>query len=74
MGCIKFLISPPGPGGGEFIKSVGEEYQVAKGGRKYQGCGDECNVKKGKGEAITSYIMILNLLGGISNWEEGKGD
>ena len=34
----------------EFIKSVGEDYQVVKRGREYHGCGDEYNVKKGEGK------------------------
>ena len=46
-GCIKFLIPP----GGEFIKSVGEEYQVVMRGREYQGCGEEYKSdKKAKGK------------------------
>ena len=49
QGCIKLLTPPSGE---VFIKSVGEEYQVVKGGKKYQGCGEEYNVEKREGEAI----------------------
>ena len=38
----------------KFIKSVGEEYQVVKMGRKYHGCEEEYNVKKG--EEISSSL------------------
>ena len=51
--CIKFLI-PPSGGGGGLIKGVGEEYQVGKRGRKYNGFGEEYNMEKGKGESISS--------------------
>ena len=39
----------------EFIQSVGEQYQVMR-GREYHGCGEEYNVKKGRGEAISSSL------------------
>ena len=55
---------------GEFIKSVAEEYQVVTRGKKYHGCGEEYNVKKGKGEAISSSHVIVRLLGRISRGEE----
>ena len=42
QGYIKFVIIHPW--GGEFIKPVGEEYQVLKEGREYHGCGEEYNV------------------------------
>ena len=34
--CIKFLIPPPG-GGGKFIYTFGEEFQVEKRGREFEG-------------------------------------
>ena len=40
----------------EFIKSAGEEYQVVKRGREHHGFGEEYNVEKGKGEAISSSL------------------
>ena len=36
------------------IKSVGEEYQAVK--REYLGCGEEYNVEKETGEAISSSL------------------
>ena len=48
QGCLKFLIPPPLRG--QFIKSVGEEYQVVERGSEYQGCGEEKTLKKGKWE------------------------
>ena len=41
QGSIKFL-----------KKFVWEEHQVVKSGREIHGCGEEYNLKKGKGEAI----------------------
>ena len=49
--------------------SVGEEYQVVKRGRHYNGCREKYNVEKG-GNIILP--IILRLLGRISNGEEGK--
>ena len=40
----------------KFIKSVEEENLVVKRGKKYHGVGEEVNVKKGKGEAISSFL------------------
>ena len=50
---------PPPHLGGEFINSVGEEYQVLKRGRDYQG-----NIL---------FPLIFKMLGRISSGEEGKG-
>ena len=49
----KVSYSPKWRGGG-LIKCVGEEYQVVKRGRKYNGFGEEYNMEKGKGESISS--------------------
>ena len=43
-------------GEGEFIKSVGEEYQVVKRVRKYYGCGEEYNVEKRERGIISSSL------------------
>ena len=51
QGRIKFLIPSP-RGGGEFIKSVGEEYHVVKRGREYHGCGDLPYIIKAAGKNI----------------------
>ena len=40
-------------GGGEIIKSAGEEYQVVQVGRDHHCCEEEYNMKKGKGEAMS---------------------
>ena len=47
-GVYKVPYPPPplDPGGGKFVKSVGEEYQVVKRGRECHGCGEEYNVEK----------------------------
>ena len=50
----KVSYSPKRRGEGELIKCVGEEYQVVKMGRKYNGFGEEYNMEKGKGESISS--------------------
>ena len=42
-----------------------------KEGREYQGCGEEYNVKKGKGNNIIC-SMVLGLLGRILYGEEGN--
>ena len=42
---FNYLLKTQGEGG-EFIKSVGEEYQVVKSGRDYHGRGEEYNVEK----------------------------
>ena len=41
-------------------------------GNEYQGCGEEYNVKKGKGEAITSPYKS-RLLRRISSGKNGRG-
>ena len=41
---------------GKFIKSVRVKYQLVKRGREYHGCGEEFDVEKGKGEAISSFL------------------
>ena len=51
-------------------KSIGKEYQVVKKGREYHGFWEEYNVEKGKGEAISSSI-ILRPVGRISFGEKG---
>ena len=38
-----------------FIKFVGKKYEVVR-GMKYHGCGEEYNMKKGKGEAKSSSL------------------
>ena len=40
----------------KFIKSVGEEYQVGKGGREYHGCGEEYKVEKRERGATSSFL------------------
>ena len=57
--CIKFI-----------IKSVGEEYQVVKWVKEYQGCGEEYNVKKGK-----QYHLFYDIeaVGKIIIGKRGKG-
>ena len=50
QGCIKFLSSP-------WYKECWGEYQVVKKRGEYQGCGEGYNVKKGKGEAISSSLL-----------------
>ena len=37
---------------------IREEYEIVTRGRKYHGCGEEYNVEKGKGEAISSSLNI----------------
>ena len=59
-------------GGGEFIKSVGEENQVVKRVREYHGCGEEFNVEKKKRGSNTIFPIILRLIGRISSGEEWK--
>ena len=46
----------------KFIKSVGEEYQVVKRGRKYPGSWEEYNMKNRQWGAITYFLIILRLL------------
>ena len=49
-GLYKVAYPLPGEGAGELIKSaVGEEYQVGKRGREYQGC-EESILREIKGE------------------------
>ena len=57
-GVYKVLIHPPWR---EFIKSVGEEFQVVKRGREYNGCWEEYNVKRARGSNII-FPIILRLL------------
>ena len=64
----KFLIPPGGGGVNEY---AGEEYQVVKRGREYQGCGEEYNVEIRISKII--FPIILRLLGRISSGEEGNG-
>ena len=45
------------------IKSVGEEYQVVKGGREYPGYGEEYNVEKRERGSNMIFPLILRLLG-----------
>ena len=52
QGCIKFLIYHSW-GEGNFIESVGEEYQVVERRREDHGYGEEYNVEKGKWEALS---------------------
>ena len=69
---LPLIPSPPPPHGeGKFIKSVGEEYQVMKGGSEYHGCGEEYDVEKGGSNII--FPIILRLLGRILSGKEGKG-
>ena len=69
QGCIKFLI----PGGGwEFIKYVGEEYQVVKRGKEYYYCGEEYNIEKRERGRNIIFPTILRLLGRISSREENQ--
>ena len=58
----------PYRGGGSTY--VGEEYQVAKRGRDYQGCGEEYESEKMERGSI--FPLILRILGRISSGEEGK--
>ena len=73
QGCIKFLTPPPGRG--TFIKYLGEEYQVAKGGGEgiLRLLGQYYVKKREKGVNII-LPMILRLLGRISSGKEGMGD
>ena len=73
QGCIKFPIPVLSWKGGEFIKFVGEEYQVVKRGREYHGCGEEYNSKKREKGSIFIFSLILRLLGRVSIGEEIKG-
>ena len=41
--------------------------------REYHGCGEEYNVKKGKGEAISSSLVLM-AVGKNIKCERGKGD
>ena len=44
-----YKVSIPPPPGGKLMKSVGEEYQVVKRGKKYNDCGEKYNLEiKGK--------------------------
>ena len=54
------------PGEGEFFKSVWEEYQVVKRGRKYHGSGEEYNVEKR--ERGSNIILLYN----IEEYQAGK--
>ena len=58
QGCKEFLI-PRGGWTTTFVKSVGEEYQVLKRVREYDGCGEEYNAeKKGKQK---QYPLFYNI-------------
>ena len=59
-------------GRGEFIKSVGGEYQVVKRGIKYNGCGEEYIMGKRERGSNILFPTLLTLLGIISRGEEGK--
>ena len=50
-GVYKVPYSPPG--GGKFIKSIGEEYEVLKRGREYHG-------------SFVSYLFVLTVLSGVT--------
>ena len=56
--------------GGGVVKSVGEEYKVAKRGREYHGCGEEYNVEKGR-----QYHLLYNIeaVGKRLSGEKEKG-
>ena len=57
-------------GGGS---SLGVEYQVVKRGRDYHGSGENImRIKKGKGDAILLFPLILRLLGRLLGREEEK--
>ena len=58
---------------GEFIKSVGEEYQIVKRGKEYHGCGKEYNVENRVRRSNIIFPMIFMLLKSITSWEEGRG-
>ena len=61
-GVYKVLIHFPR---GEFIKSVGAEFQVVKRGRKYHGCGEAYEYiveKRERGSIIVIFPIILRLL------------
>ena len=65
--------------GYRFIKSVCEEYQVVKKGRKHNGCGEEFTWKKGKGKQnhlpydIDLFVRISRGAGrGRKFWEENQ--
>ena len=58
LGCIEFLI-PPGPEGGKFVKSFGEEFQVVKRGREFKGFWEEYHVEKRvRGSNIICSIIL----------------
>ena len=59
--------------GGEFIKSVGEEYQVVKRGRDYHVCWEESNKEKRENGSNIIFPMILRLLRRTSSGEDRKG-
>ena len=60
-------------GGGEFIKSVGEEYKVVKRGMEYHGFEEEYNVEKGK--VISSSLPFnIDAVGKKIKWGRGEGD
>ena len=60
--------------GREFIKSVGQEYQVVKRGKEYNDCAEEYNVELRKVGSNIIFPLKVRLLGRISSAEEGKGD
>ena len=62
----------PQGGGGELIKSVGEEYQVVKRGREYHGCGGGKNVVNSGEKGRRSNIILPLLLKRIPSGEEGQ--
>ena len=61
QGCIKFLIPHPCTGGGGFIKSFGEEFQVVKRGREFKGFWGEFHVEKRVEGSSIIYSIILRL-------------
>ena len=67
-GVYKVPYPPPLSGKGKLIKSVGEEYQVVN---KLIGEGNILAVEKNKTWMKRENMMILRLLGRISNREEG---
>ena len=57
---------------GEFIKSVGEEYQILKWEWEYYGCGEECNEQKERKAISSSYNIEAfrkNIKWGRGGWK-----
>ena len=62
----------PPRGGGWFIKSDGEEYQVVKRGRAYTGLGEESNVEKRLN--IYHLFFIFMAVGKNIKWGKREAD